>query len=74
MKKFAIEVEETQTIQLFINADTYEQAEQKIKQAYNNGTLFLHNKSFTTLKCADCTERYKDIYREYFDNISESKI
>ena len=63
--KYAIKVTELLTRTLIVEADTYDEAEDKIANAFYNGALVLHeDNSAVDLECANDTKEYIEIFGE----------
>ena len=61
--KYAIKVTELLTRTVIVEADTYDDAEDKVADAFYKGSLVLHeDNSAVDLECADDTEEYIQIF------------
>ena len=72
--KYAIKVTELLTRTVVVEADTYDEAEDKIVDAFNNGALVLHeDNSAVDLECENDTENYIEIFgKEVFEQMEVS--
>lgn len=72
--KYAIKVTELLTRTVVVEADTYDEAEDKIADAFNNGALVLHeDNSAVDLECENDTENYIEIFgKEVFEQMEVS--
>ena len=63
--KYAIKVTELLTRTLIVEADTYDEAEDKIANAFYKGALVLHeDNSAVDLECENDTDNYIEIFGE----------
>ena len=63
--KQAIKVIETRTTTIVVEADDYLEAEEKVKNAYDNGNISLdYDNSSIDMEVEDDTENYIDIFGE----------
>lgn len=73
MKKFAVGVTETLTRTVIVEVDddaTYEDAEEKVYQAYNNCYIVINeDNSAVEFECKDDTENYMELFEEDFDEL-----
>ena len=73
MKKFAVGVTETLTRTVIVEVDddaTYEDAEEKVYQAYNNCYIIINEDNSTVeFECKDDTENYMELFGEDFDEL-----
>lgn len=61
--KIAIKVTELLTRTVIVEADTYDEAEDKVADAFYKGTLVLHeDNSAVDLECENDTENYIEIF------------
>ena len=73
--KIAIKVTELLTRTVVVEADTYEEAEDKVANAYYGGALVFHeDNSAVDLECENDTENYIEIFgKEEFEQMEVSK-
>ena len=73
MKKYAVCIIETLTRTVIVEVDdneTYEDAEEKVYQAYNNCYIVLNaDNSAVDFECEDDTENYMELFEEDFDDL-----
>lgn len=73
MKKFAICITETLTRTVIVEVDdneTYEDAEEKVYQAYNDCHIVINeDNSAVEFGCKDDTENYIEIFGKDFDEL-----
>ena len=63
--KLAIKVIETRTTTIVVEADDYLEAEEKVKNAYDNGNISLdYDNASIDMEVEDDTENYIDIFGE----------
>ena len=71
--KFAIKVTEYLVRTVIVDADTYDQAEEKLEKAYARGGIQLNaDNSAVDVEFQDDTEQYKDIFTE--QEIADMKV
>lgn len=72
--KIAVKVTELLTRTVILEADTYDEAEDKVADAFNKGALVLHeDNSAFELQCENDTENYIEIFgKEEFEKMKVS--
>lgn len=73
--KYAIKVTELLTRTVIVEADTYDEAEDKVADAFYKGALVLHeDNSAVDLECNDDTEDYIEVFgKEFFEQMEVSR-
>ena len=56
MKKFTIEITETLQKQVIVNANSREEAEDKVRNQYNNGDIILDDSNLMDTDCSGVTD------------------
>lgn len=73
--KIAVNVTELLTRTVIVESDNYEDAKDKVINAYNNGNLVFHaDNSTIDLKCKNDTENYIEIFgKDEFEKMDISE-